>query len=97
MGDEGKNSAWDTYLTQSIGYCVDAPEGRIGIVQKVPQAGRPRRPLALVVSDGKTVRLVSLRRVADVVPLERRVVLRAARCAPMPPAHTSNSWTLEAA
>jgi hypothetical protein len=97
MEDERKNSACDTYLTQSIGYRVDAPEGHVGIVQKVPEAGRPRRPLALVVSDGKTVRLVSLRRIAEVEPLERRIVLQPGGAASLPLARTSTSWTLEAA
>jgi hypothetical protein len=92
-----KKSACDTYLTKSVGYRVDAPEGQIGSVQKVPQGGRPRRPLALVVSDGKTVQLVSLRRVADILPLERRVVLRSVDATPPPLARTSNHLDLEAA
>jgi len=75
MDDERRTSAYDTQLARSIGYRVDAPEGELGIVRSVPHAGRPPRPLALVVSDGNTVRLVSVRRVAEVAPLERRVVL----------------------
>lgn len=66
----------DTRLRQAVGYRVDAPEGYLGMVQGVPQAGRPGRPLVLVVSDGETVRFVSLRRVAAVLPLKRRIVLR---------------------
>jgi hypothetical protein len=66
----------DARLPQTIGYRVDGPEGPLGIVQNVRQAGRPPRPLALVVSDGKTIRLVSPRRVAEVAALERRIVLR---------------------
>jgi hypothetical protein len=66
----------DTRLRRAVGYRVDAPEGYLGIVQGVPQAGRPSRPLVLVVSDGETVRFVSLRRVATVLPFERRIVLR---------------------
>jgi hypothetical protein len=50
----------------------------------VRQAGRPPRPLALVVSDGKTIRLVSPRRVAEVAALERRIVLRAEDAASTP-------------
>jgi hypothetical protein len=75
MDDKRQKAVRDTSLTESIGYQVDAPEGHLGIVQKVPRAGRPQRPLALVVSDRKTVRLVPLSRIADVVPLERRIVL----------------------
>jgi hypothetical protein len=66
----------NTRLRQAVGYRVDAPEGHLGIVQGVPQAGRPTRPLVLVVSDGEMVRFVSLRRVAAVLPFERRIVLR---------------------
>lgn len=62
-------------LARSVGYRVDAPEGCLGLVQTVPHAGRPPRPLVLVVSDGETVRFVSLRRVAAVSPDERRIVL----------------------
>jgi hypothetical protein len=65
----------DARLRQAVGYSVDAPEGHLGFVQGVPHAGRPQRPLVLVVSDGETVRLVSLRRVAAVLPFERRIVL----------------------
>lgn len=72
-------SVLDARLRLAVGYRVDAPEGQLGFVQGVPHAGRPRRPLVLVVSDGKTVRFVSLRRVAAVSPHERRVVLRPAR------------------
>ena len=59
----------------AVGYRVDAPEGYLGLVQSVPEAGRPPRPLVLVVSDGETVRFVTLRRVAAVLPDEGRIVL----------------------
>ena len=59
----------------AVGYRVDAPEGSLGLVQGVPHAGQPPRPLVLVVSDGETVRFVTLRRVAAVLPDERRIVL----------------------
>jgi hypothetical protein len=74
----------DALLVESVGYRVDAPEGQLGTVQNVRQAGRPLRPLVLVVSDGKTVRLVSPRRVAEVAPLERRIVLLPNGAASMP-------------
>jgi hypothetical protein len=84
--DEG--SVLDARLSLALGYRVDAPEGRLGLVQGIPHVGRPPRPLVLVVSDGKTVRFVSLRRVAAVLPHERRIVLRSARLAPVRPAPT---------
>jgi hypothetical protein len=62
-------------LGHVVGYRVDAPEGSLGFVQRVPHAGLPPRPLTLVVSDGETVRFVSLQRVAAVLPDERRIVL----------------------
>lgn len=67
------------HLGETVGYRVDAPEGYLGRVQGVPHAARPSLPLALVVSDRKTVRFVSLSRVAAILPLERRVVLGPAR------------------
>jgi len=63
------------HVEDTVGYRVDGPEGYVGLVQGVPQAGRPLRPLVLVVSDGETVRFVSLRRVAAVMPFEHRIVL----------------------
>jgi hypothetical protein len=77
-------SARDARLASAIGYCVDAPEGHLGSVQGIPHAGQPPRPLVLVVSDGKAVRFVSLRRVAAVLPNEQRIVLRPAQLAPLP-------------
>ena len=52
------------------------PVAHGGRVQGVPHAGRPPQPLVLIVSDGATVRFVSLRRVAAVLPLEQSIVLR---------------------
>jgi hypothetical protein len=74
-------SVLDAQLRRAIGYRVDAPEGQLGLVQGIPHAGRPQRPLVLVVSDGETVRFVSLSRVAAVLPYERRIVLRPAQLA----------------
>jgi hypothetical protein len=62
-------------LRQATGYRVEAAGDDLGIVHGVPQAGRPPRPLVLVVFDGTTVRFVSVRRVAAVEPLERRIDL----------------------
>jgi hypothetical protein len=69
-------------LRQAVGYRVDAPERYLGRVQGIPEGGRPARPLVLVVSDRKTVRFVSLLRVAAILPLERRIVLGPLRIAP---------------
>ena len=65
-----------TRLRRVVGYRVDAPEGYLGIVQGVSQAGRHSRPLVLVVPDGETVRFVSVGRIAAVLKFERRIVLR---------------------
>jgi hypothetical protein len=76
-------SVLDARLRRAIGYRVDAPEGQLGLVQGIPHAGRPQRPLVLVVSDGETVRFVSLSRVAAVLPHESRIVLWPAKGAPL--------------
>jgi hypothetical protein len=73
--DAGREPPLEDRLRHAVGYRVDAPEGYLGRVQSVPHAGRPARPLVLVVSDGETVRFVTLRRVAAVLPHERRIVL----------------------
>lgn len=62
-------------LAGSLGYRVEA-EGDAGIIFGVPLAGEPPRPLVLVVRNGDCVRFVSVRRVVEVLPDERRVVLR---------------------
>jgi hypothetical protein len=80
--ETGRGSVLLANLKQAAGYRVDAPEGCVGHVQGVPLAGRPPRPVVLVVSNGKTVRFVSVSRVAAVLPLEKRIVLR-----PRLPAH----------
>jgi hypothetical protein len=74
--ETGRGSVLHAHLSHADGYRVDAPEGYVGHVQGVPHAGRPPRPLVLVVSDGETVRFVSLAHVAAVLPGERRIVLR---------------------
>jgi hypothetical protein len=74
--EDDVGTAIDNLLRRAVGYRVDGPDGYLGKVHGVPQAGRPRKPLTLVVSDGATARFVSLRRVAAVVPSERLLVLR---------------------
>ena len=74
--ETGRGSVLHAHLKHAVGYRVAGPEGDLGRVQRVPHAGRPPLPLVLVVSDDKTVRFVSLRRVAAVLPLEHRIVLR---------------------
>jgi len=73
--ETGRGSMAAAHLEDTVGYRVEGPEGYLGLVQGVPQAGRPLRPLVLVVSDGETVRFVSLRRVAAVLPFEHRIAL----------------------
>ena len=80
--ETGRGSVLDAHLKQAVGYRVDAPEGSLGLVQGVPHTGRPLKPLVLVVSNDEIVRFVSLRRIADVLQLEHRIVLRPQRVAP---------------
>jgi hypothetical protein len=68
-------SAVSEYLPGAVGYRVDEPEGCLGFVRGIPHGGRPPRALVLVVSDRITVRFISVRRIAAVLPLERRIVL----------------------
>jgi hypothetical protein len=84
MDDRRGTLIHDAELAHLNGYRVEAPEGQLGIVQKVLHAGRPPRPLTLVVSDGGTIRLVSLHRVAEVASRERRIILRPERDATSP-------------
>lgn len=81
--ETGRGSVLDAHLKHAVGYRVDAPEGNLGLVQGVPHAGRPPQPLVLVVSDGETVRFVSLRRIATVLQLEHRIVLDPRQVAPV--------------
>jgi hypothetical protein len=81
--ETGRGSILHAHLNHAGGYRVDAPEGHLGLVQGVPLAGRPPLPLVLVVSDGETVRFVSLSRLAAVLPAERRIVLRPREVAPV--------------
>jgi hypothetical protein len=74
--ETGRGSVLHAHLREAVGYRVDAPEGYLGLVHGVPLAGRPPQPLVLVVSKDEAVSFVSLRRVAAVLPLERRIVLR---------------------
>ncbi|HEY7793673.1 MAG TPA: hypothetical protein VIA10_06690 [Gaiellaceae bacterium] len=62
-------------LRHARGFRVDAPEGEVGFLVGVPLAGRPPRPLVLVVRDGDSMRFVSVRRVVDVSSDERRIRL----------------------
>ena len=68
-------SAVSGYGSEAVGYRVDEPQGCVGFVHGIPHGGRPPRPLVLVVSDRRTVRFISVRRIAAVLPLERRIVL----------------------
>ena len=54
------------YLSGTVGFRVDGPDGSHGVVHGIPRGGRPLRPLVLIVSDGTTVRFISLREIAAV-------------------------------
>jgi hypothetical protein len=69
------DASFDRRLQLATGYRVDGPEGYVGVVEGVPLAGNPPRPLVLVVRGGETIRFVSLTRVATVLPRARRVLL----------------------
>jgi hypothetical protein len=58
-----------------VGYRVDAPEGHLGVVQEVRFAGVPPRPLVLLVRALDRLYLLPARRIARVLPAQRRVLL----------------------
>jgi hypothetical protein len=90
--ETGRGSVLDAHLKHAVGYRVDAPEGHLGVVQGVPHAGRPPQPLVLVVTDGETVRFVSLRRVAAVLEREHRIVLRPRHVPPVSAGGNEPAW-----
>jgi hypothetical protein len=65
----------DAALRNATGYGVDASEGALATVTGIPLAGRPLRPLVLVVRSGDTMSFVARRCVAAVDPQTRRVLL----------------------
>jgi hypothetical protein len=70
----------DYWLRRCEGFHVDCPAGRVGIVVEVRFGSSINRPDALVVRGrmpGKRVRIVSVSEVAEVVPGQERLVLRA--------------------
>src|SRR5689334_8002466 len=54
-GSAVDSAALDDAIRRAISYRVLGPEGDLGAVIGVPEAGRPPRPLVLVVRCGKTV------------------------------------------
>jgi hypothetical protein len=54
-------------IERAHGFRVVGPEGESGVVVAVRLSGQPPRPLALVVRDADCMRLVSARRIADVL------------------------------
>ena len=68
-------AAPDDAIRAAIGYRVVGPEGDLGAIVGVPEAGSPQRPLVLVVRYGSVMRFVPLRRVAGVSPLARLLIL----------------------
>jgi len=70
----------DNWLRRCEGFRVDCPAGRVGIVVEIRFGSSIDRPDALVVRGrvlGKRVRIVSVSEVAEVVPGQERLVLRA--------------------
>jgi hypothetical protein len=65
----------DDELRASVGYRVDAPEGHLGVVEAIRWSGIPPRPLVLVVRALDRLYLLPPRRVAEIDPPERRLLL----------------------
>lgn len=75
-GEAPDSAALDDAIRAAIGYRVTGPEGTLGTVVGVPEAGRPLRPLVIVVRDQETMRFVALQRVAAASPSARLLLLR---------------------
>ena len=69
------SAAFDEALRASVGYGISGSEGEAGVITGVPEAGRPPRPLLLVVRAGNSFRVIPRRRIERVVPRERHVVV----------------------
>jgi len=70
----------DYWLHRSEGFRVDCADGSVGFVAELRSATSMARPDALAVRGGLFSRLlliVPVERVAEVLPQERRIVLRA--------------------
>lgn len=75
---EARDDPWrleDEDVLECVGYRVDAPEGHLGVVEEVRFAGRPPRPLVLVVRALDRLYLLPARRIARVLRDEGRVLL----------------------
>jgi hypothetical protein len=71
----------DYWLSHSVGLGVDAPRGRLGVVEEVRFASRIDRPDLLVVRSGRFGRrrfIISVEDVEEVRPRAKRLRLRAA-------------------
>jgi len=68
------SAAFDETLRAAVGYRVVVAEGD-GVVTAVPEAGRPSRPLLLVVRVGNTFRFIPRRHVERVLPQDRCVLV----------------------
>jgi hypothetical protein len=69
-------AAIDDLVRGSVGYRVIGPDGDLGVVAGVPEAGLPPRPLVLVIRAGDTFRFLSLQRVERVVPSLGELIVR---------------------
>ena len=70
----------DYWLHRSEGFRVDSPDGRVGFVSELRFGTSMARPDALAVRAGLFGRLlliVPVEQVAEVLPQERQIVLRA--------------------
>jgi hypothetical protein len=70
----------DYWLHRCEGFRVDSPDGRVGVVVELRFGSSAERPDALAVRAGLFGRLlliIPVEQVAEVLPQERRIVLRA--------------------
>jgi hypothetical protein len=68
------------WLARCEGFCVDSPDGRIGLVERVNFRAGPDRPDSISVRAGRLGRwlfVFPIDEITDVVPTREQVVLRA--------------------
>jgi hypothetical protein len=75
----GAASNFDHWLRRCEGFRVDAPHGRVGVVEEVRYASRFDRPDVIAVRAGLLGRLlliIPIGEIAEILPKEERIVVR---------------------
>ena len=70
----------DYWLHRSEGFRVDSPSGRVGFVEELRFGSSMQRPDALAVRAGlfgRVLLIIPVEQVAQILPQERRILLRA--------------------